>query len=134
VWSAITRLASLGLTVKSGETVEKLAAADTAVFDKTGTLTERRPHLAAFEANSGRVRSLVAATQRASGHPIAAAFEDIACEGDLPHVSALRVLPGVGVEADIEGDRVQIGLPERLIPGRDLDIAAPPAAARSRSW
>lgn len=130
VWSAITRLAALGLTVKSGETVEKLAGADTVVFDKTGTLTERRPRLAAFEAASGRVRRLVAATQRASGHPIAAAFEDLTSEGELPRVTALRVLPGIGVEAEVEGDRVQIGLPERLIPGRPLEIAAPPASRK----
>jgi heavy metal translocating P-type ATPase len=108
VWGALARLAGRGLVARGGDAVEALAAVDTALFDKTGTLTEPRTVLVDLVVGSLRglseetVRAVLAAVQRASTHPVAAAFHDLAsgCSDEM-RVVALRLLPGRGVEAEV---------------------------------
>ena len=51
---ATGRLLRRGVLVKSGDALERLAAADTVVFDKTGTLTLGAPALSNRDADPGR--------------------------------------------------------------------------------
>jgi cation transport ATPase len=140
-WVAIARLAGRGLVVHGGESIEALAAVDVAVFDKTGTITEPTARLvdlataAPAELEPTRLLELVATVQRASTHPVAAAFADLAeREPGAWRVERLEVMPGVGVRAAVRsrgGRRLQnleIGTAARLI-----DEAGRPAWAALRS-
>ena len=115
VWSAIGRIAEHGLVARAGSLIERLAAVDLVIFDKTGTLTLPRPQLADLvlaDASPGthrRWRALIAAAERASDHPLAEALASLAPAADAPadaiadavRVDALRIIPGLGIEADV---------------------------------
>ena len=72
VLAATARLARLGVLVKSGAALERLAQVDAIALDKTGTLTEGRPELGdrvalpPWNGESSRHRRRGRATQRAS--------------------------------------------------------------------
>src|SRR6185437_7909130 len=51
VVSSLTRLAHLGVLVKGGEQLDKLAQVRAVAFDKTGTLTWGRPSVTAIQAS-----------------------------------------------------------------------------------
>lgn len=107
VWAVVGRLAGRGLVVRSGEAVEELAAATAAVFDKTGTLTEPRTTLVDLVVHVPEgwteedLLAALEAVERATSHPVAAAFHDLVEPSLLPVVESLRVLPGAGVEARV---------------------------------
>lgn len=106
LWSAARGLAARGFLVRDGAAVEQLAAVDTAVFDKTGTLGAITPSLLHAEYRMPGSESLlrIAATvERASRHPLAAAFHEFEESGI--EVAALRLLPGRGVEARLGDGR-----------------------------
>lgn len=131
VWGALARLAGRGLVARGGDAVEALAAVDTALFDKTGTLTEPRAALVDLVVgdvpglSKEGVRAALAAVQRESNHPVAAAFHDLGT-GDVPEprVAALRLLPGRGVEAEVVDGvgarrRVTVGIAASLVAADD---------------
>jgi Cu+-exporting ATPase len=72
--------AELGVLIKGGEALERAQAIDTVVLDKTGTITEGRPAVTDVVLAPGakiaglRLLALVAAVERASEHPLAAAI------------------------------------------------------------
>ncbi|HET9553021.1 MAG TPA: heavy metal translocating P-type ATPase, partial [Anaeromyxobacteraceae bacterium] len=72
--------AELGVLVKGGEALERAHAVDTVVLDKTGTLTEGKPEVTdvvvadGAAVGEGELLALVAAVERASEHPLAAAI------------------------------------------------------------
>ncbi len=72
------RASELGILVRSGDALERLAAVDLAVFDKTGTLTARTAVVAGVVAAPGctgtRVLELAAAVEADADHPIARAI------------------------------------------------------------
>jgi Cu2+-exporting ATPase len=96
-----------GLLVKSGDALERLAEADTAVFDKTGTLTRGHPVLA--NANFVLQEDLTKAARlaRASRHPLARALTAAAGPGDV--ASGVRESPGEGVQANDRGKDEKLG-------------------------
>ena len=117
VVAAISRAARDGILVKGGVYVERLAAVRAVAFDKTGTLTRGRPELTDVIALDGRapdeILRLAAGVEAVSEHPLAAAIVGAARERGLPFVtgSDLRAIPGVGVEAGIDGRRLFVGRP-----------------------
>lgn len=128
VWVSLGRLAARGVVVRSGEAVERLARVDTAVLDKTGTLTESAATLVdlvvleAGREERARALALFEAVERASGHPLAAAFAGTGgARAALVAVESVRVLPAVGVEARVRdggsatGTVVRVGRPEALV-------------------
>lgn len=132
IWAALGRLARQGLVVRGGDIIEKLAAVDTVVFDKTGTLTELRAQLLDFVVArdvsfpEARLRAAIAAVQRQSNHPVAAAFWNISpAESITPRVDDLRIIPGTGVSADVHDAElgrilhIEIGAAERLASADD---------------
>ncbi|MFZ5670752.1 MAG: heavy metal translocating P-type ATPase [Pseudomonadota bacterium] len=98
------RLFRLGVLVKSGAALERLAEVRHVVFDKTGVLTEGRPRL--IDAPMSVVK-LAAPLARASRHPLARALAEAAGEG--PVAAEAKETPGMGVEGVIDGRRARLG-------------------------
>ena len=72
------RAAALGIFIRNGDVLERLAEVDGVAFDKTGTLTERHAEVTAVTAvpgtTAGEVVALAAALETESDHPIASAI------------------------------------------------------------
>jgi Cu+-exporting ATPase len=104
-----------GILIKDAEALEVAHSVTTVAFDKTGTLTEGKPSLVAVEAGldvpAEEVLTLAAALQQTSDHPLAHAVREKAkAEGiAVPSASDARALPGRGVEAVVEGQRLLLG-------------------------
>ncbi|VTU02204.1 heavy metal translocating p-type atpase : Heavy metal translocating P-type ATPase OS=Isosphaera pallida (strain ATCC 43644 / DSM 9630 / IS1B) GN=Isop_0399 PE=3 SV=1: E1-E2_ATPase: Hydrolase [Gemmataceae bacterium] len=120
VWSALGRLAERGVIVRAADAVERLAEVDHVMLDKTGTLTDDSLSvLDVVTAGTDRERLLgwLSVIEEKCNHPVARAFAKLPRPaGDDVRVRELRVVPGCGVEAEIEagGSRhlVQIGTPQ----------------------
>ncbi len=106
---AVGRGATGGVLVKNAEALERLAGIDTLVVDKTGTLTQGRPALVRVEAMAGEVEltllGQVAALERASEHPLAAAIVEGAESRGAERFTAsgFESLTGRGVRGRVAG-------------------------------
>jgi len=134
------RGARSGVLVKNAEALERLETVDTLLVDKTGTLTEGAPALTAIVTLDGRPETealrVAAALEQSSEHPLAAAIVTAARARNVtfPHADAFRALPGRGVEALVNGHRVQIGNATLLSEtGVALDERATEAAETMRT-
>jgi heavy metal translocating P-type ATPase len=111
------RASALGILVRSGDALERLARADTVVFDKTGTLTERFARVTGVasipDVSDGHVLGLAAAVEAESDHPIAVAIR--AAASPIAPATEVEVLAGAGVVGTVEGERILVG---RLDAGR----------------
>ncbi len=116
VTAASGRMFRKGLLIKDGTALERLAEVDTVVFDKTGTLTIGAPEPVGLEAQDRGDLAVAAALAGASSHPLAQALATaVAVMGVIPaEVSALREVPGYGVEGEWRGTRVRLGRAEWL--------------------
>jgi Cd2+/Zn2+-exporting ATPase len=118
VVAAISRAARSGILIKGGAYLEALAKVRGVAFDKTGTLTRGRPQLTDLASLDGlehvELLRLAASVEAASEHPLAAAIVGAAeAEAiDLLPAADLRALPGVGVEARVDGRSVFVGRPD----------------------
>ena len=118
-----------GILLKSGEALEGISRVDTVVFDKTGTLTYGRPEVtdilpaAGFGAET--LLELAGRAEKASEHPLGAAIARRAEEayGTLLPAEAFVALPGLGVEANVEGRTLWVGN-ARLMDERHVDYGA----------
>ena len=116
---SIGRAAQSGLLIKGGEALERLATIDTIALDKTGTLTEGRPKIveviyASFtKLDHKTLIAYAAAMESLSTHPLAQAVVNFyKAQPDLPpmpSVEDLKVLPGIGLTATIDGHQTQLG-------------------------
>ena len=104
------RAAALGIFIRNGDALERLAKVDGVVFDKTGTLTERHAEvtsvLAVPRCSTEDVLSLAAAVEAETQHPIALAI--MAATGAGIRATDVHSLPGVGVVGTLEGDEIQV--------------------------
>ncbi|GHA96233.1 heavy metal translocating P-type ATPase [Modicisalibacter luteus] len=106
--------AEMGVLFRKGAALETLAKVDTIVLDKTGTLTRGRPELTDFvvlEGQENEVLRWVAAVEAQSEHPIAEAIVRGA-QGrglDLPSISRFQAEPGFGIEAEVDGHKLNVG-------------------------
>ena len=111
------RGASLGLLIRSAETLERSQELDTIVLDKTGTVTTGELSLADSWTAPGqdpdRVLSLAAGAEAGSEHPVAVALVGAARDRALEvgQADEFRSLPGQGVSAVLDGVRVWVGRP-----------------------
>jgi Cd2+/Zn2+-exporting ATPase len=128
VVSGLTRLAQLGVLVKSGALLDRMADITTVAFDKTGTLTYGKPivmgvltpvctHTADEHdecATCDDVVGAAASVERASEHPVAHAIVTAAgSRNGTGHVTVaddVMAHPGKGVSGTINsGERVTVG-------------------------
>jgi P-type Cu+ transporter len=123
--------AKRGLLIKGGKYLEALARADVLLIDKTGTLTLGQPQITDVIPLNGlaaaELLGLAASAERYSEHPLAeavraaaraAAGPRILSPGQRPRLAEpqqFEALPGLGVQATIEGQTITVGN-RRLIP------------------
>ncbi|MGH3103697.1 MAG: heavy metal translocating P-type ATPase, partial [Gaiellaceae bacterium] len=132
------RGAEQGILIKSGEVLERTRTITTVVFDKTGTLTEG--HFAVEDAVVAdgahveeRALAHVAAAEKLSEHPLARAIVEYAQRRGvaIPTAATARATAGLGIEAEVEGERVVVGrasfLEER---GLEIPLSLREAASR----
>jgi Cd2+/Zn2+-exporting ATPase len=128
--SALAGAARHGVLIKGGASLERLAGVTAVAFDKTGTLTSGEVRVAAAEpldgSSPGEVLRLAAAVEQQSEHPIAHAIVSEARTRDLgfPRAANVRALPGLGVEGEVEGERVMCAAPRYFQGPAALEPAA----------
>ena len=130
---AVGRAAQLGVLIKGGEALERLAQVDSVAMDKTGTLTLGKPQLISIKALNGWAESdllrLAAAVEDHSAHPLAHAVVTHARSAGLAWqpAQAVNVLPGRGLSATVEGHTCLLG---NLALFADEFLPIPEAAAQ----
>jgi len=127
-----------GILLKDPAALEAAHRITLVAFDKTGTLTEGKPTLTdivALDGDEPAALRLAAALQRGSEHPLGRALI-AAFDGPVPDSTGFRALPGIGVEAEVEGAPYKIGT-DRLLTGPVPAVLAEAAArleGKTLSW
>jgi len=112
------RASAMGILVRSGDALERLARADTVVFDKTGTLTERFASVTGVasvpDVPDSRLLALAAEVEAESDHPIALSIRHVALSLERApkpwgRATDVVVIPGSGVVGTVDGRRVMVG-------------------------
>lgn len=106
--------AANGILFKSAEALETLHHVNVIVLDKTGTVTEGKPavtNIFTAGANENRLLQLAASIEKISGHPLAAPIVSLAENKGIALLPAAdyTLLPGMGIQGSIEGQRVYGG-------------------------
>jgi Cu2+-exporting ATPase len=127
------RAARAGVLVKDRLSLERMRTVDVVLFDKTGTLTKGEPEvlgLAADGVSEAELLALAAAAESDSEHPLARAIVRAAATRGIALPVALDFVArsGRGVEATVDGERVQVGGPA-LVAEAALDMPAKLASA-----
>ncbi|WP_062516148.1 heavy metal translocating P-type ATPase [Demequina gelatinilytica] len=120
--SGLSRAARLGVVIKGGGALERLARSRVMVVDKTGTLTRGRPALADVVAGGGdpdEALRLAASLDQLSAHVLAGPIVEAALARGLsltvPEKS--REVHGQGVEGTVDGRRVRLGRASWILDG-----------------
>jgi P-type Cu+ transporter len=109
------RGAEVGILMRGGEPLERAYRLTTVVFDKTGTLTRGTPQVTDIHTwelwSAEQVLAYAAALEAKSEHPLAEAITHAAEAKALPvpPVEDFQAVPGMGVEARIDGQEVLLG-------------------------
>jgi len=130
VMVAIGRAARMGVIIKGGETLERLAATKIVAFDKTGTLTAGKlqvSNLRSFDPTFSieKIKAILVEIEGRSSHPIARALVQSFADPSLPivKVHSISETRGVGMSGHLDdGSRIEIG-GKRIVPEKDLDKA-----------
>jgi P-type Cu+ transporter len=123
------RGAELGVLIKSGAALETAHKVDTIIFDKTGTLTKGRPEVTDIVPAGGFVEdelvSLAASAEKASEHPLGEAVVRAAEARGAPimEVSEFEAMPGLGIEARVDGRAVLAGN-AKFMASRGIELGA----------
>jgi len=127
-----------GILLKDPAALEAAHRITLVAFDKTGTLTEGKPALTdivTLDGDDAAALRLAAALQHGSEHPLGRALI-AAFKGAIPDSTGFRALPGIGVEAEVEGVTCKIGT-DRLVTGPVPAVLAEAAARladKTLSW
>ena len=104
--------ARLGILFRHAAAIEQLKGVKTVIFDKTGTLTEGKPVVTDLEGDDkDLLLKLAASVENNSEHPLSHAVVRKAEEEHLKLEKAddFNAVVGKGIEATVEGMRVQVG-------------------------
>jgi Cd2+/Zn2+-exporting ATPase/Cu+-exporting ATPase len=120
--------AKQGVLIKGGKYLEILPNADVLLIDKTGTLTLGKPYItditqinmkqsndsnrpAREQETQSRILALAASAERYSEHPLAEAVRLEASQRGLAleEVNDFEAIPGMGINAQLNGDIVSVG-------------------------
>lgn len=107
-----------GILVKDASSLERAGRLRTVIFDKTGTLTQSRPVFSTIELlrNGSEERTeddvlrLAASAEKPSEHPLASAIvSEAESRGiQIAEPSEFKAIPGKGVEASVQGQRIEV--------------------------
>lgn len=128
VVASMGKAAKKGIIIKGGRFLEALAKVDTIVVDKTGTITIGDPVVTDIKGFSGHddreIISCAASVERYSEHPLAKAIIKKAkmMNIDFPHPEQYKVIPGMGIEAVINGKKMYLGSKE-MIRGSNIHVS-----------
>ena len=116
VLAACSRSASLGIILRGGDIIERLASIDSALFDKTGTVTCGLPGVMHFDTYAGydeaTILQAAATVEEQAAHPLARAIVQYAAGcGYQPELCQnFRSVPGRGISGVLpDGKRVLCG-------------------------
>jgi len=106
--------ANKGILIKNGEALELMHKAKTIIFDKTGTITQGKPTVTDIVTNGikeDELLLLVTSVESKSEHPVAQAITNYSIERNLKllDVESFQNLPGLGIQAIVQGKAVLIG-------------------------
>lgn len=103
--------ARIGVLIKGGDVLERIAGVDVVVFDKTGTLTLGHPavvEVVAFGTDRDVVLAQAAAIERTSEHPLGKAI--VTALGTAPkRAKDVVAIAGAGLVGSLAGIRVGVG-------------------------
>lgn len=133
IMAAIGNVTKHGILVREGDALERLAGVSKISFDKTGTLTYGAPQVRAVcpaetERDVRRFICSIAAVEARSEHPLGKAIVRCCQEresGDMPSVSAFRMIPGRGVSGEVKGVWILAGNAQLL---EEADVPIPEQA------
>lgn len=107
------RGASLGILIKNAQSLEAAGQITHVLLDKTGTITAGKPSIQGVVSLGENTHwiAIAAAAQLASSHPLAKAVVEYARSQSLSNAKSegLIVVPGEGVDARVNGQRVLLG-------------------------
>jgi P-type Cu+ transporter len=107
--------AESGILIKGGDQLEEAGKIKTIIFDKTGTLTKGRPSVTDIvtigKLDDVQILGYASAVEKGSEHPLAAAVINAAHDKriEFSNPSGFEALPGLGVNATVEGRDVLLG-------------------------
>ncbi len=132
IMSGLSRAARIGVIIKGGGALERLAAGRVLLFDKTGTLTMGHPVLSQVitdGTSSDELLALAASLDQVSPHVLATAIVTGARQRGLELVLPAAVVEhhGYGLVGQVGGREVRLGKAEWLVEG-----ALPPWAHRAK--
>ncbi len=103
---AVGRLFGKNVYLKSGDTLERIAAVDHVIFDKTGTLTKPEAKLIQDDVDLGSLE-LAAQLARGSHHPYSKAI--VEAVGDGLGASDIEEVAGCGLKGIVNGKVAMLG-------------------------
>jgi Cu+-exporting ATPase len=117
------RAAKEGIFIRDTDALERANRITVLALDKTGTLTTGKPVLSRIEAmDLGSALEIARALQSGSEHPLARAILRAPVQGGTRlSATALRVLPGRGIEGVVNGTLYRMGS-SRLLEACGLEI------------
>ncbi|MGM0784705.1 MAG: heavy metal translocating P-type ATPase [Pseudomonadota bacterium] len=125
----VGKAAEHGVLVRSGEALQTASKLTTLVVDKTGTLTEGKPRVTEAEILDGderRVLGWVAALERGSEHPLAAALlaHAEAADAEVADIHDFDSITGGGVTARTADDERLLLGNARLLEDAGIDLGS----------
>ncbi len=131
---AIGRAARQGILIKGGDALEALSRPGLLILDKTGTITEGRMALDEW-IGPANLKPLIAALEKHSRHPVAAAFVRAWETDEMVTVTDVTETLGGGIRGKVNGHELAIGTPiwiaqsarEAAVPFAPLGAALTPA-------
>ncbi len=112
--AGLSRSSRLGVVMKGGAVLERLAACSTLLLDKTGTLTLGQPRVERVRTlgnlSATQVLQLAGALEQGSSHVLARAISDAARrEGPLPLPAEVEEVPGSGIRGRVGRHQLAVG-------------------------
>jgi len=110
IWNGLYRMARIGVVSRDGALIDGLAQARSIYFDKTGTLSETDMQVGEvlvageWKERRAELMSAVVAVESRLQHPVARALSRLLPDGSeaAPNTEMLLLIPGTGVEAEVE--------------------------------